>query len=42
MGTEVDDAYLVQRAREGYVDAYADLVDRLVTGALDGGPRAGR
>ena len=28
MGTDVDDAYLVQRAREGYVDAYAELVDR--------------
>ena len=28
MGTEVDDAYLVRRAREGYVDAYAELVDR--------------
>ena len=28
MGAEIDDAYLVQRAREGYVDAYADLVDR--------------
>jgi RNA polymerase sigma-70 factor (ECF subfamily) len=24
----IDDAYLVQRAREGYVDAYAELVDR--------------
>ena len=28
MGTDIDDAYLVQRAREGYVDAYAELVDR--------------
>lgn len=28
MGADVDDAYLVQRAREGYLDAYADLVDR--------------
>ena len=28
MGSEVDDAYLVRRAQEGYVDAYADLVDR--------------
>ena len=28
MGAEVDDGYLVQRAREGYVDAYAELVDR--------------
>lgn len=28
MGAEIDDAYLVQRAREGYVDAYAELVDR--------------
>jgi RNA polymerase sigma-70 factor (ECF subfamily) len=26
--TEIDDGYLVQRAREGYVDAYAELVDR--------------
>jgi RNA polymerase sigma-70 factor, ECF subfamily len=28
VGAEVDDGYLVQRAREGYVDAYAELVDR--------------
>ena len=28
MGSEVDDAYLVRRAQEGYVDAYAELVDR--------------
>ena len=28
MGADIDDAYLVQRAREGYVDAYAELVDR--------------
>ena len=28
VGSEIDDAYLVQRAREGYVDAYAELVDR--------------
>jgi RNA polymerase sigma-70 factor (ECF subfamily) len=28
VGADVDDAYLVQRAREGYVDAYAELVDR--------------
>jgi RNA polymerase sigma-70 factor (ECF subfamily) len=28
VGADVDDAYLVQRAREGYLDAYADLVDR--------------
>ena len=28
MGSDVDDAYLVRRAQEGYVDAYADLVDR--------------
>ncbi len=28
MRTEIDDGYLVQRAREGYVDAYAELVDR--------------
>jgi RNA polymerase sigma-70 factor (ECF subfamily) len=28
VGTDVDDAYLVQRAREGYLDAYAELVDR--------------
>jgi len=25
---DVDDGYLVRRAREGYVDAYAELVDR--------------
>jgi RNA polymerase sigma-70 factor, ECF subfamily len=25
---DIDDSYLVQRAREGYVDAYAELVDR--------------
>lgn len=28
MGTDVDDGYLVRRAQEGYVDAYAELVDR--------------
>ena len=28
MGSDVDDDYLVQRAQEGYVDAYAELVDR--------------
>jgi RNA polymerase sigma-70 factor, ECF subfamily len=28
VAAEIDDAYLVQRAREGYVDAYAELVDR--------------
>jgi RNA polymerase sigma-70 factor, ECF subfamily len=28
VGSEVGDAYLVRRAQEGYVDAYADLVDR--------------
>lgn len=28
MGADIDDGYLVQRAREGYVDAYAELVDR--------------
>ena len=28
MGADIGDAYLVQRAREGYVDAYAELVDR--------------
>ncbi len=28
MGSDVDDAYLVRRAQEGYVDAYSDLVDR--------------
>jgi RNA polymerase sigma-70 factor, ECF subfamily len=28
VGADIDDAYLVQRAREGYVDAYAELVDR--------------
>ena len=28
VGSDVDDAYLVRRAQEGYVDAYADLVDR--------------
>jgi RNA polymerase sigma-70 factor (ECF subfamily) len=28
VGSEPDDAYLVQRAQEGFVDAYADLVDR--------------
>jgi RNA polymerase sigma-70 factor (ECF subfamily) len=28
VGADVDDDYLVQRAREGYLDAYADLVDR--------------
>jgi RNA polymerase sigma-70 factor (ECF subfamily) len=28
VGTDVDDGYLVRRAQEGYVDAYAELVDR--------------
>ena len=28
MGSDVDDAYLVRRAQEGYVNAYADLVNR--------------
>ena len=28
MGSGIDDSYLVRRAQEGYVDAYADLVDR--------------
>ena len=28
MGSDVNDGYLVRRAQEGYVDAYADLVDR--------------
>jgi RNA polymerase sigma-70 factor, ECF subfamily len=28
VGSEPDDAYLVQRAQEGFVDAYADLVER--------------
>jgi RNA polymerase sigma-70 factor, ECF subfamily len=28
VGADVGDGYLVQRAREGYLDAYADLVDR--------------
>jgi RNA polymerase sigma-70 factor (ECF subfamily) len=28
VGADIDDGYLVQRAREGYVDAYAELVDR--------------
>ncbi len=28
VGSDVDDAYLVRRAQEGYVDAYSDLVDR--------------
>jgi RNA polymerase sigma-70 factor (ECF subfamily) len=28
LGADIGDAYLVQRAREGYVDAYAELVDR--------------
>jgi hypothetical protein len=28
VGEDVDDAYLVRRAQEGFVDAYADLVDR--------------
>ena len=28
MGSEVGDGYLVRRAQEGYVDAYADLVNR--------------
>jgi RNA polymerase sigma-70 factor (ECF subfamily) len=28
VGADVDDDYLVRRAQEGYVDAYAELVDR--------------
>jgi RNA polymerase sigma-70 factor (ECF subfamily) len=28
VGEDVNDAYLVRRAQEGYVDAYAELVDR--------------
>ena len=28
MGTEAEDSYLVRRAQEGYLDAYAELVDR--------------
>jgi RNA polymerase sigma-70 factor, ECF subfamily len=28
VGSDVDDAFLVQRAREGYLDAYAELVER--------------
>ncbi len=28
MEADVDDGYLVRRAQEGYVDAYAELVDR--------------
>jgi RNA polymerase sigma-70 factor (ECF subfamily) len=28
VGSDLDDSYLVQRAQEGYVDAYAELVDR--------------
>jgi RNA polymerase sigma-70 factor, ECF subfamily len=28
VGSDADDAFLVQRAREGYLDAYAELVDR--------------
>jgi RNA polymerase sigma-70 factor (ECF subfamily) len=28
VGAGVDDGYLVRRAREGYVDAYTELVDR--------------
>ncbi len=28
MGADVDDGYLVRRAQEGYVDAYAELVHR--------------
>ena len=28
MEAGVDDAYLVRRAQEGYLDAYAELVDR--------------
>ncbi|HEY2577764.1 MAG TPA: RNA polymerase sigma factor [Streptosporangiaceae bacterium] len=28
MGADIDDGYLVRRAQEGYVDAYAELVDR--------------
>jgi RNA polymerase sigma-70 factor (ECF subfamily) len=28
MGEDVNDAYLVRRAQEGFVDAYAELVDR--------------
>lgn len=27
-GSDVEDSYLVRRAQEGYLDAYADLVDR--------------
>jgi RNA polymerase sigma-70 factor (ECF subfamily) len=28
VGSDVDDGYLVRRAQEGYLDAYAELVDR--------------
>ncbi len=28
MASEVEDAYLVQRAQEGYLDAYSELTDR--------------
>ncbi|HEY5362541.1 MAG TPA: RNA polymerase sigma factor [Streptosporangiaceae bacterium] len=28
MGADADDAYLVKRAQEGHLDAYAELVDR--------------
>jgi RNA polymerase sigma-70 factor, ECF subfamily len=28
VGSDVDDGYLVRRAQEGYVDAYAELVNR--------------
>jgi RNA polymerase sigma-70 factor (ECF subfamily) len=28
VGADAEDAYLVQRAQEGYLDAYAELVDR--------------
>ncbi len=28
MGTDTEDGYLVRRAQEGYLDAYAELVDR--------------
>ena len=27
-GSDIEDSYLVRRAQEGYLDAYADLVDR--------------
>jgi RNA polymerase sigma-70 factor, ECF subfamily len=28
VGSDIEDGYLVRRAQEGYVDAYAELVDR--------------